>query len=143
VAVFGEGDYRLQPIYVDDLAQAAVQKVNENRDEVIEAIGPETFTYRELVAKIGRTIRVKRPIISVPPVVGYWGCRLGGLFVGDVVITREEILGLMEGRLYVNAPPLGTTRLTNWIDRHRDTLGRRYTSEMARRVDRASKYRSN
>ena len=143
VGVFGEGDYRLQPIYVDDLAQAAAQKVSENRDEVIEAIGPETFTYRELVARISRAISVKRPTISVSPIVGYWSCRLVGLFVGDVVITREEIQGLMEGRLYVDAPPLGATKLTEWIDRHRDTLGRRYTSEMARRVDRASQYRSN
>ena len=66
-----------------------------------------------------------------------------GLFVGDVVITREEIRGLMEGRLYVAAPALGATKLTEWIDRHRDTLGRHYTSEMARRVDRASEYKSN
>jgi uncharacterized protein YbjT (DUF2867 family) len=143
MGVFGKGDYRLQPIYVDDLAQTAVQKVNEYRDEVVEAIGPETFTYRELVASIGRAISVKRPIIAVPPIVGYWSCRLVGLFVGDVVITYEEIKGLMDGRLYVDAPPLGTTRLTDWIDRHRDTLGRSYTSEMARRVDRTSQYRSN
>lgn len=143
VAVFGQGDYRLQPIYVDDLAQAAAQKVSENHDEIIEAIGPETFTYRELVIRIGRALSLKRPVISVPPFVGYWCCRLVGLFVGDVVITREEIRGLMEGRLNVDAPPLGATRLTDWIDRHRDTLGRRYTSEMARRVDRASQYRSN
>jgi uncharacterized protein YbjT (DUF2867 family) len=143
MGVFGKADYRLQPIYVDDLAQAAAQKVSENRDEVIEAIGPETFTYRELVARIGRAIGVKRPIISVSPGVGYWSCRLVGLFVGDVVITREEIKGLMEDRLYVGAPPLGATRLTDWIERHRDTLGNHYTSEMARRVDRGSQYRSN
>lgn len=143
VGVFGKGDYRLQPIYVDDLALAAVQKVGENRDEVIEAIGPETFTYRELVASIGRAIGVKRPIISVSPGVGYWSCRLVGLFVGDVVITREEIQGLMQGRLYVDAAPLGATKLTDWIERHHNTLGRRYTNEMARRVDRASQYRSN
>jgi NADH dehydrogenase len=143
VGVFGAGDYRLQPIYVDDLAQAAAAGVNGSRDEVVEAIGPETFTYRDLVASIGRAIRVKRPIVSVSPSLGYWSCRLLGLLVGDVVITREEIQGLMEGRLYVDAPPLGTTRLTEWIDHHRETLGRHYTSEMARRVDRASGYRSN
>jgi NADH dehydrogenase len=141
VGVFGKGDYRLQPIYVDDLAQVAAQKVSGDRNEIIEAIGPETFTYRELVARIGRAISVKRPIISVPPIVGYWSCRLVGLFVGDLIITREEIRGLMEGRLYVDTPPLGATRLTDWIDRHRDTLGCRYTSEMARRVDRESRYR--
>ena len=143
IGVFGSGDYRLQPIHVDDLAQAAAEKVSRDRDEVLEAIGPETFTYRQLVARVGSTLGVKRPIISVPPGLGYWGCRLLGLFVGDVVITREEICGLMEGRLYVDAPPLGSTELTEWMGRHRDTLGRRYTSEMARRIDRVAEYRSN
>jgi NADH dehydrogenase len=143
IGVFGSGDYKLQPIYVDDLAQSAAQKVEGGSDEVLEAIGPETFTYRELVTRVGSAIGVKRPIISVSPGLGYWGCRLVGLFVGDMVITREEIRGLMEGRLYVDARPLGTTKLTDWIDRHRDTLGRHYTSEMARRVDRASEYKSN
>jgi NADH dehydrogenase len=143
VGVFGAGDYRLQPIYVDDLAQAAAERVSDNRDEVLDAIGPETFTYRELVSRIGIAIGVKRPIVSVPPALGYWACRAIGLLVGDVVITRQEIRGLMEGRLCVDAPPLGTTKLTDWMDQHRDTLGRHYTSEMARRVDRTSEYRSN
>ena len=143
VAVFGAGDYRLQPIYVKDLAGAASQKVLEQHDEVIEAIGPETFTYRELVAAIRGILGVKRAILPMSPGLAYWACRLVGRFVGDVVITREEIRGLMEGRLCVDAPPLGTTRLTDWMERHRKTLGRCYTSEMARRIDRVSGYGSN
>jgi uncharacterized protein YbjT (DUF2867 family) len=143
MGVFGDGGYKLQPIYVDDLAQSAAQKVESLENEVLEAIGPETFTYRELVARIRSALGVKRPIISVLPGLGYWGCRWVGIWVRDVVITREEIRGLMEGRLYVGAPPLGTTKLTEWIDRHRNTLGRHYTSEMARRIDRVSQYRSN
>jgi uncharacterized protein YbjT (DUF2867 family) len=141
--VFGSGNYRLQPIYVDDLAQSAARKVEGGSDEVVEALGPETFTYRELVARVRSALGLKRPIISVSPDLGYWGCRLVGLLVGDVVITREEIRGLMEGRLFVDAPPLGATKLTEWIERHRDTLGLHYTSEMARRIDRQSTYRSN
>ena len=141
--VFGSGDYRLQPIYVDDLAAAAVEKAVIGSNEVVNAIGPETFTYRWLVATIRRALGLKRLIINVPPELGYWGCRLVGLFVRDVVITRQEIRGLMEGRLHVDAPALGATRLTEWIARHRDRLGRHYASEMARRVDRFSEYRSN
>jgi NADH dehydrogenase len=143
IGVFGAGDYKLQPIYVDDLAEAAAGKIEIDRDEILEAIGPETFTYRDLVTKVGRVIGVQRPVISVPPAMGYWGCRLIGLLVGDVVITREEIRGLMEGRLHVDAPPMGTSKLTDWMDRHKNTLGLHYTSEMARRVDRGSGYRSN
>jgi hypothetical protein len=125
------------------LAAAAVEKATGTANEVINAIGPETFTYREMVATIGQILGCKRPIMSVPPGLGYWACRVVGGLVGDVVITREEIQGLMEGRLWVDAPPLGKTKLTDWVREHRDTLGRRYTSEMARRVDRAAEYKSN
>lgn len=141
--VFGSGDYKLQPIYVDDLAAVAVEKAVGEGNEVVNAIGPETFTYRELAEVIRRSLGLKRVIVGVPPGLGYWGCRMVGLWVRDVVITREEICGLMAGRLYVDAPPLGTTRLTEWIHRHKETLGRHYTSEMARRTDRFSEYRSN
>jgi NADH dehydrogenase len=141
--VFGAGQYKLQPIYVDDLAAAAVEKAAGGRNEIVNAIGPETFAYRELVETVMRSLGLKRLILGVPPELGYWACRAMGLMVRDVIITRQEIRGLMEGRLYVDAPPLGATKLTDWILRHRDTLGRHYTSEMARRVDRFSQYQSN
>jgi hypothetical protein len=66
-----------------------------------------------------------------------------GWFVDDVVITREEIRGLMEERLYVKSSPLGTTKLSDWVHANRRRLGLTYTSEMARRLDRVSEYRSN
>jgi uncharacterized protein YbjT (DUF2867 family) len=141
--VFGSGEYKLQPIYVDDLAAIAVEKATATGNEIINAIGPETFTYRELVTTIGQILGCKRPIISVPPGLGYWACRMIGVLVNDVVITHEEIQGLMERRLCVDAPPLGRTKLTHWVREHRDTLGLRYTSEMARRVDRTAEYKSN
>ena len=141
--VFGTGDYKLQPIYVEDLAKAVEEEIEGEGDRILQAIGPETFTYRGLVETIARTIGVKRPIVSIPPGLGYLACRILGLIVGDVIITRDEIRGLMEGRLFVDSPPLGTTRLTSWIEAHADQLGRRYTSEMARRTDRIAAYQSN
>lgn len=141
--VYGKGDYRLQPIYVDDLAAAAVEKAAETKNEIVDAIGPETFTYRGLVQMIAEKIGVRRAIIGVPPPVGYWTCRLIGLLVRDVVATREEIRGLMEDRLFAESPPLGKTRLSEWVEKHKDTLGRHYTSEMRRRIDRTSGYKSN
>jgi NADH dehydrogenase len=142
-AIFGSGDYRLQPIYVDDLASAAVQQATGQVSEVLNAIGPETFTYRGLVDTIRRALGLKRPIIGLPPELCYGGARLLGLLVRDVIVTRQEIQGLMEERLYVDAPPLGTTCVSKWIMQHKETLGLRYTSEMARRIDRVSLYQSN
>lgn len=142
-AVFSNGQYRLQPIYVDDLAELAVEQGENKEDIVINAIGPETFTYKGLIKTIGDIIGKKRPIISVPPEVGYIAGILIGKLVGDVMITRDEITGLMNGLLYVDSPPVGKTKLTEWIKEHRDSLGRRYTSELARRNDRQSEYKSN
>jgi len=141
--VFGDGVYKLQPIYVDDLAALAVAWGGVQEDVIINAIGPETFTYRELVTTIGRLIGARRSMIGVPPTVGYWVGRAVGSLVGDVTITREEIAGLMANLLYVATPPTGATKLTDWIAAHADTLGRRYTSELARRRDRVRAYRSN
>jgi NADH dehydrogenase len=141
--VFGDGRYRIQPIYVDDLAELAV-RLGETRDNVIvDAIGPETFTYRGLVETIGRVIGKKRPIFSLPPSVGYFAGWIIGKLVHDVMITREEIEGLMADLLFVESPPAGKTGLTDWARERRDTLGLKYTSELMRRKDREAEYASN
>lgn len=131
--VFGDGRYRLQPIYVDDLAALAVEQGRSRTDTIVDAIGPETFTYRALVQAVGEAIGKRRPMVSIPPTLGYLAARVVGKVVGDVVVTREEIEGLMAGLLCVDAPPGGTTRLTAWAKGHADTLGVRYASELARR----------
>ncbi len=141
--VFGDGQYRLQPIYVEDLADLAIEWGQVKENTVLNAIGPETYTYRQLVQTTGELIGARRPIISVPPLLGYWaGQAIGGL-VGDVLITRDEIKGLMADLLYVPTPPTGTTQLSGWIKQHARTLGRRYTSELARRIDRITAYQGN
>ena len=141
--VFGDGSYKMQPIYVDDLADLAVKQGKETKNIIIDAIGPETFTYRELVKKVGKITGVNRPVMSVPPFAGYIAGWIIGKLVKDVMITREEIKGLMDNLLYVDSPPAGSTRLTEWAQKHSDTLGLKYTSELARRRDRTTEYKSN
>jgi NADH dehydrogenase len=141
--VFGDGRYHLQPIYVDDLAQLAVEAGQRTKSEIINAIGPETFTYRELVQTVAQIIGKKRPIVSIPPTVGLIVSKIVGKIVGDVIVTREEIDGLMADLLHVDTPPTGKTRLTEWAKSHADTLGKQYTSELARRRNRKAAYASN
>lgn len=138
--VFGDGQYRVQPIYVDDLAQLAVTQGASHENVIINAIGPETFTYREMVMAIATAIGKKRPILPMPPALGYAVSRIVSHFVDDVLITRAEIEGLMSGLLCVDTPPTGSTRLTDWAQRHAQTLGKQYTSELARRRDRVAAY---
>lgn len=138
--VFGGGEYRLQPIYVDDLAKLAVEQGASGTNAVIDAIGPETFTFRELVRTVGRIIGKRRPIIAIPPALGYVVGLVVGKIVNDVVITREEIEGLMADLLYTDSPPAGDVKLTDWAREHAETLGKHYASELARRRDRRRPY---
>jgi NADH dehydrogenase len=138
--LFGDGAYRIQPIYVDDLAALAVEQ-GESRDNVtINAIGPETFSYRELVETIGRIIGRPRRIVALPPSVAWCFSWIIGKCVNDVFVTREEIAGLMADLLYAESPPAGPTRLSDWAAAHAAGLGRRYASELARRRDRAGPF---
>lgn len=132
-AVFGDGRYRLQPIYVEDLAALAVAEGKHTSNDIINAIGPETFTYEELVHAVGAAIGRRRKIMHVSPALGYAASRVIGWFMRDIFITREEIKGLMDGLLYVDAAPAGNTRLTEWMHANAETLGKHYASELARR----------
>lgn len=131
--VFGDGNYRLAPIYIDDLAKLAVEQGRNRENTIINAIGPETFTYKGLVQEIGKAIGKKRLIISIPPTIGYILGSIIGKIIGDVLITRQEIEGLMADLLYVDAPPAGETRFTHWVRENAGSLGKHYSSELTRR----------
>lgn len=131
--VFGDGLYKIQPIYVGDLAALAVEQAASGANVIINAIGPETFTYRQMVETIGELLGKRRPIIPVHPGLAYYTGKVIGFFMNDVLITREEIQGLMANLLYVSSPPTGKTKFTEWIKQNAAILGRRYANELVRR----------
>ena len=57
---------------------------------------------------------------------------LVGLLMRDMALTRDEVVGLMDGLLTSGEPPTGTTRLSDWLAENGDGLGRRYVSELRR-----------
>lgn len=141
--VFGDGQYRLQPIYVDDFAQLAVQEGKEKGNKIVDAIGPETFTYLDLVKTIGRIISKERIVVSISDITGYACGWFMGKFLGDKVITRDEIKGLKSDLLYTKSLPAGKTKLTEWAKNNASTLGIDYSSELARRKNRLKSYRDD
>ena len=77
--------------------------------------GRRRFPIVSLSHAIGEAIGRRRLILSVPPWFGYAMSRMVGKLVGDVIVTRDEIRGLMGGLLCVDAPPAGKTALTQWV----------------------------
>lgn len=138
--VFENGQYRLQPLFVEDLAGLAVEQGRSTKNVIVDAVGPQTFTYRELVEAIGKAIGNRRPIISVPSHAGYILGRLVGIIRQDVTITHDKIHGLMDNLLLTGSPPAGKTKLTEWLAQNAKTVGRRYNSELKRRRDRRTSY---
>lgn len=132
--------YRLQPIHVDDFARFAVEHGAGRDNVVIDATGPETFTYEGLARMLGECIGKPRPIMHVPNWFGFAVGRLLGALLQDTMLTWEEVLGLTADLLATDAPPAGRIRLSEWAHEHADELGVRYASELARRRDRSAGY---
>ena len=139
-SVFGDGQYRLRPIYVDDLAALMVSEGAGTDSRTLDAVGPESFTYRGLVEAIGKAIGKPRAIMSVPAAIGWRAAWLVGKLMGDVLLTHEEVEGLMAGLLHTDSPPTAPTRLSDWLRENAATLGQRYFAELVRRRDRAKAY---
>lgn len=138
--VFGDGEYRLQPIYVDDLAELAVKEGQKRESGIVDAIGPETFSYRGLVEEIGRLIGHPRPVVPIPRDLGFFFGSIAGRVMRDITITHDEIEGLMAGLLYTDSPPTGRTKLTDWAGENASVLGKHYASELERRKNRTAAY---
>lgn len=134
-ALPGDGSYRLQPVYVDDLAELAVEGVYSTENYVIDAVGPDILTFKEMVELIGEKIGAKRPLISVPPRLALFAAQFLSLFVGDVILTPEEVDGLMSGLLVSKEPPRGKTHLADWLEANKYKVGVKYASELKKHYE--------
>lgn len=129
--IFGSGSYRLQPVFVEDLAAIAVESA-QSKSTTIDAIGPETFTFKAFVRLIADKIKPQVKLLHLPPAVGIAAGQLIGLGVRDVILTRDELTGLMDELLTSHQSPNGATRFSDWLESHKDELGASYSSELGR-----------
>jgi uncharacterized protein YbjT (DUF2867 family) len=132
-AIPGVGSYRLQPVFVEDLAILAIETARRTDNYAIDAVGPETFTFNDLVALIARAVGSRTSIIHLPPAVVLACAWLVGRAMGDVMLTWDEIRGLMADLLVSSGPPTATTRFSEWLQRRAELFGVSYASEIARR----------
>jgi NADH dehydrogenase len=137
-AIPGNGRYRIRPIYVEDMARILADAVDASGNAVMDAVGPETYTFEELVRLIARSMGRSLHYVRVPASFAYLATLVAGWFLGDVVLTWEEYRGLMANLLAPEGPPSGSIRLSEWLAAHKDLVGMRYTSEVARHYASAS-----
>ncbi|MDL1910278.1 NAD-dependent epimerase/dehydratase family protein [Chloroflexi bacterium CFX6] len=132
----GDGSYGIQPIHVEDLADLAVEAVYSKENYLIDAVGPDAYTFRELVQLVGEKIGARRLLISVPPRLALLAAQSLSLFVRDVILTPEEVDGLMANLLVSKEPPRGKIAFRDWLEKNKNLVGMKYASELKRHFDR-------
>ena len=130
--IFGAGDYRIQPVFVENVAELAVIAGLCSDNTVMDAVGPEIFTFEELVRLIADKVGSRTRLARIRPALALFLAKTVGRLVGDVVLTKKEIEGLMANLLVSQAPPTGETRLSRWLEQNSASVGTRYASELGR-----------
>ena len=138
-AIPGDGMYRVQPVFVEDLAQLAVDAAAQTSSFTVDACGPEIYRYTDLVQLIADTIGSTSRIMHVPPGLMSLASRIVGHFVNDVVLTKDEITALMADLLVSSHPPMARTSLRAWLSANAGRVGVTYASELARHYVATSK----
>lgn len=139
-AVPGEGEYRMQPIFAEDLAQLALDLAGREENVILDAIGPEKCTFNEWLQLIGDAVGRKPMVMHLHPKLVILTTGLIGRVVGDVVLTRDEVKGLMANLLVSDQPPTATTRLSDWLKENSSWLGKTYMSELKKHYLSPSRY---
>ena len=128
----GDGRYLVQPIHVDDLARICLRAAHGRSGVIMDAAGPDTMSFEELVRAIRDALGRRTPILHAPPAAMAALARALGFVVRDVVLTSDEIRGLTSGLLVSHQPALGHISLLEWLNEHRPTLGGSYANELDR-----------
>lgn len=130
----GSGNYGIQPVFVEDMARIAVEASRGSENIELDAVGPEVFTYAEMVKMVRDAMGSTCVVVPSPKWLTYAAGRFLGFFLDDIVLTMDEIRGLSAGLLVSRsgAEPPASTRFSEWLDRNAAKLGRRYASEVQR-----------
>jgi uncharacterized protein YbjT (DUF2867 family) len=131
-AIAGTGLYRVRPVHVGDVAKIAVTAAGRSEDAVLDAVGPEVYTFEDLVRVLATTVGRRPLTVHLPPLLVLLCAKVVGLVAGDVLVTRDELGGLMAELVTTDGSATGTVRLSDWLTKHASELGRTYASELAR-----------
>ena len=68
--VYRNGDYPVQPVYVEDLAAQAVQAGSQSESSVADSAGPDTFSFEALLALLASSMGLLKRFLHILPSVG-------------------------------------------------------------------------
>lgn len=91
--LFGEGSTRLQPVHVEDVAEAVSRlalEQNSTDAAIFEFAGPRIYSYRELVGEIAAQLKVRVRTVPVP--FALWSILATATeFLPSASLTRNQV----------------------------------------------------
>ncbi len=133
-AMPGSGRYRVQPVTLYDTGEIISDAALSTDDITLDAAGPETMTFEALVRDIATAIGRRSRIVHLPPRAVLAALHGLNRSVGEVILSRQELDGLMSELLVSSEPPRGRQSVTEWLRSHGSEVGRHYASELERHV---------
>lgn len=99
IPVFGDGSYPLQPVAVEEVAEAFVASLErpEAVHKTIELGGPEVLSYLEVLRRVTSSLGKKRLFLRVPLGLAFFGARLASALLSNPPITPDELTMLIAG----------------------------------------------
>lgn len=129
----GDGRYRLRPVATRDLAELMARVGAGDTDTTIDAVGPERWEFIDLVRAIARATGARCLVRPAPPALVQLPLGILARITGDVVLTMDEVHGLMAGLVDTDGPATCPTPLSEHLRVNAHRIGERYQSELARR----------
>jgi uncharacterized protein YbjT (DUF2867 family) len=131
-AVGGRGGYRVRGIHVDDLARLCVELGARNDTVIVDAVGPQSVTFRQLVDTVRAAVGSHAVVVPVPGPLLTGLSNALSLLLRDTLLTRDEYQAMTDGLADSDGPATGRIVFTDWISEHGPELGRRYANELDR-----------
>jgi uncharacterized protein YbjT (DUF2867 family) len=130
VLVPSGGTYPLRPVLIDDVGRIVADQVESSAYASVDAAGTERYSFRAYVRLVAAAVGRRARLVTASPAVMLRLLAAAGRVLGDVVLTREELVGLHDGMLESEQPPLGRASVSAWLLAHGTTLGRRYANDL-------------
>jgi uncharacterized protein YbjT (DUF2867 family) len=131
-AVGGSGTYRVRGIHVEDLAQLCVGLGARADTVVMDAVGPQSVMFKQLVEAVRAAVGSHALVLPVPGRLLTGLSRALSLVLRDTLLTGDEYQAMADGLADSNAPATGKIIFTDWIAEHGPELGRHYANELDR-----------
>lgn len=130
--IFGDGKYKVTPVFVNDVAREVVRQSQLEENVTEDVVGPESYAFEEIVKLIARETGNKLRIYHLSTFFMSPVCGLLSLLRHDTVVTPEELRVVIDNKLYSGSEPLGMTKFSTWVKENSEKFGKEYHSEVER-----------